>query len=169
MIDISDSNVHLPITSCISTPSIPLALLRCIVHCGQALVDPSSITIMIHTTLCAFNEHTLIVIINFFSSFSLDEILLVFMTLKMCSHIFHNVCLDKWIASICSHDIFPVSHLTKLIISFKHQNLQGGLDALSLYYWSLLMQAFVSQALTRMISPLRKENACNTMLKQLVY
>jgi hypothetical protein len=30
------------------------------IHRGQVLVDPSSITIMIHTTLCAFNEHTLI-------------------------------------------------------------------------------------------------------------
>jgi hypothetical protein len=32
------------------------------VHRGQALVNPSSITIMIHTTLCEFNEHTLIVL-----------------------------------------------------------------------------------------------------------
>jgi hypothetical protein len=52
------------------------------VHRGQAIVDPSSITIMIHATLCVFTEHTLIVIINLFSSFSVDEILLVFMMLK---------------------------------------------------------------------------------------
>jgi hypothetical protein len=48
------------ITSGTSTPSLPLALLQCMVHRGQVLVDPSSITIMIHTTLCVFNEHTLI-------------------------------------------------------------------------------------------------------------
>jgi hypothetical protein len=41
-------------------PSLPLALLRCMVHRDQALVDPSSITIMIHTTLCVLNEHTMI-------------------------------------------------------------------------------------------------------------
>jgi hypothetical protein len=97
------------------------------VHHGQALVDPSSITIMIHTTLCVFNEHTLVVIISPLSSFSLDEILLVFMTLRIYNHIVHNICLVKWIASIYSQDIFPVSHLAKLIssliiLSFKHQN-----------------------------------------------
>jgi hypothetical protein len=58
------------------------------------------------------------------------------MTLKICKHIGHNVCLIKWIISIYSYDIFPVSHLAKLIssliiLSFKHQNPQGGLDALS--------------------------------------
>jgi hypothetical protein len=63
-------------------PSLPLALLQCMVHRSQALVDPSAITIMIHTTLCVFNEQTLIVIFNSFSSFSFDEILLVFTTLK---------------------------------------------------------------------------------------
>jgi hypothetical protein len=107
------------------------------VHRSQALVDPSSITIMIHTTLCVFNEHTLVVIINSFSSFSLDENLLVFMTLRIYNHIGHNICLVKWIASIHSQDIFPISRLAKLIISliilsFKHQNPQGGLDALSI-------------------------------------
>jgi hypothetical protein len=107
------------------------------VHRGQALVDTSSITIMIHTTLCVFNEHMLIVIINPFSSFSLDEILLVFMTLRIYNHVGHNICLAKWIASIHSQDIFPVSHLAKLIsplilLSFKHQNPQEGLDALSI-------------------------------------
>jgi hypothetical protein len=54
----------------------------------------------------------------------------------MYNHIGHNVCLVKWIASIHPQDIYPVSHLAKLIISlivlsFKHQNPQGGLDALS--------------------------------------
>jgi hypothetical protein len=90
------------------------------VHHGQVLVDPSSITIMIHTTLCAFDELTLIILcnvdvdeylhvlnifygdnrheaymINLFSSFSVDEILFVFMTFKMCNQIDHNVCLDE--------------------------------------------------------------------------
>jgi hypothetical protein len=107
------------------------------VHYGQALVDPSSITIMIHTTLCVFNKHALVVIINSFSSFSLDEILLVFMTLRIYNHISYNVCLIKWIALIHSQDIFPASHLAKLIsslivLSFKHQNPQGELDALSI-------------------------------------
>jgi hypothetical protein len=74
-------------------------------HRGQALVDPSSITIMIHTTLCVFNEDTLTVIINPFSSFLLDEILLVFMTLGIYNDIGHNFCLGKWIASIHSQDI----------------------------------------------------------------
>jgi hypothetical protein len=59
------------------------------------------------------------------------------MTLKICKHIGHNVCLVKWIASIYSYDIFPISHLAKLIssliiLSFTHQNPQGGLDALSI-------------------------------------
>jgi hypothetical protein len=114
------------------------------VHHGQALVDPSSITIMIHTTLCVFNEHTLIVIINpLISSFSLDEILLVFMTLGIYNHISHNLCLGKWIASIHSHDIFHVSHLAKLIssliiLSFKHQNPQRGLDALSISHFLVI-------------------------------
>jgi hypothetical protein len=49
------------------------------VHRGHALVDSSSITIMIHTTLRV----------------SFDEILLVHMTFKMCSHIGHNMCLDE--------------------------------------------------------------------------
>jgi hypothetical protein len=59
------------------------------------------------------------------------------MTLKICKYIGHNVCLVKWIASIYSSNIFPVSHFAKLIsaliiLSFKHQNPQGGLDALSI-------------------------------------
>jgi hypothetical protein len=80
MIDILDSTKHLPfsITSGTSTPSLPLTLLRCMVHRDQALVDPSSITIMILTTLCVFNELTLIILINSFSSFFLNEVLLVF-------------------------------------------------------------------------------------------
>jgi hypothetical protein len=117
--------------------SLPLALLQSTVHCSQALIDPSSITIMIHITLCVFNKHTLVVIINSFSSFSLDEIPLVFMTLRIYNHNGHNICLVEWIASIHSQDIFPVSHLAKLIsplilLSFKHQNPQEGLDALSI-------------------------------------
>jgi hypothetical protein len=66
MIDILDSNIHLPfsITFGTSTPRLLLALLRCMVHHGQALVDPSSITIMIHTTLCVFNELALIILCN---------------------------------------------------------------------------------------------------------
>jgi hypothetical protein len=75
--------------------------------------------------------------INVFSSFSLDEVLLISMTLRMYNHIGHNVCLVKWIASIHSQDLFSVSHLAKLItslivLSFKHQNPQEGLDALSM-------------------------------------
>jgi hypothetical protein len=31
------------------------------VHHGHVRVDPSSITIMVHTTLCVFNEHMMIV------------------------------------------------------------------------------------------------------------
>jgi hypothetical protein len=59
------------------------------------------------------------------------------MMLKICKHISHNVCLLKWIASIYSYDVFPISHLSKLIssliiLSFKHQNPQGALDAPSL-------------------------------------
>jgi hypothetical protein len=99
------------ITSGTSMSCLPLALHRCMVHHGQALVDPSSITIMIHNS-CVFNEHTLIVIINSFSYF-----LLIFMTLKICKHIGHNVCLVKWITSIYSYAIFPVSHLVKFITS----------------------------------------------------
>jgi hypothetical protein len=63
MIDVLDSTIHFPfsIPSGTSMPSLPLALLRSMVHHGQAFVDPSSITIMIHTILCVFNTHTLIV------------------------------------------------------------------------------------------------------------
>jgi hypothetical protein len=46
------------------------------VHHGQVFVDPSSITIMMLTTLCVFNELTLIILINSFSSFFLNEVLL---------------------------------------------------------------------------------------------
>jgi hypothetical protein len=51
-----------------STPKPPLALLWYMVHRGQALIDTSSITIMIHTTLYVCNELTLIIMINSFSS-----------------------------------------------------------------------------------------------------
>jgi hypothetical protein len=97
MIDISDSIIHLPfsISSSTSTSSLSLALLRCMIHHDQVLIDPSSITIMIHTTLCVFNMLMLIIIINSFSSFFLNKVFLVFMTFKMCSYIAYNVCLDE--------------------------------------------------------------------------
>jgi hypothetical protein len=56
------------ITTGTSTLRLSRALLQCMVHRGQALVGPSSITIMIHTTLCVFNELMLIIMINSFSS-----------------------------------------------------------------------------------------------------
>jgi hypothetical protein len=139
MIDISDSNIHLHLLHHIrylvaksSTCSSPMY--------GSSRPSPCWFFFNHHHdphNSCVFNEHTLIVVINSFSSFSLDEILLIFMTLKICKHIGHNVCLVKWIALIYSYDIFPVSHLAKLIssliiLSFKHQNLQGGLDTLSI-------------------------------------
>jgi hypothetical protein len=70
------------------------------------------------------------------------------MTFKMCNQIGHNICLDKWIASTLLQDIFPVSHLAKLIssliiLSFKHQNLLGGLDALSVYNKELVWLTLV--------------------------
>jgi hypothetical protein len=54
-------NIHLSIsiTYGSSTPRLPLALLRCMVHRGQVLVNPSSTTIVSHTTLHVF--HTLII------------------------------------------------------------------------------------------------------------
>jgi hypothetical protein len=66
LIDTSDSNIHLPfsITSGTLTPSLPLALLWCMVHRGQALVDHSSITIMIHMTLYPSDELMLIILCN---------------------------------------------------------------------------------------------------------
>jgi hypothetical protein len=146
MIDIVDSNIHLPLLHHIryldtksSTCSSPMY--------GSSRPRPCWSFFNHHHdphNSCVFNEHTLIVVINSFSSFSLDEILLIFMTLKICKHIGHNVCLVKWIASIYSYDIFPVSHLAKLIsslivLSFKHQNPQGGLDALSISPFRWLM------------------------------
>jgi hypothetical protein len=46
-------NIHLPfsITYGFSTPRLPLALLWCIVNRDQVLVNPSSTTILSHTTL----------------------------------------------------------------------------------------------------------------------
>jgi hypothetical protein len=38
----------------------PLALLRCMVHHSQVLVNPSSITIMIHTYLRVFDKLTFV-------------------------------------------------------------------------------------------------------------
>jgi hypothetical protein len=65
-IDTSDSNIHLrfSIASGTSTPRLPLALLRCVVHHGQVLVDASSITIMIHTPLHVFDKLMLAIICN---------------------------------------------------------------------------------------------------------
>jgi hypothetical protein len=63
-------------------PSLLLALLRCMVHRDQDLVHPSPITIMILTTLCVFNELTLIILINPFSSFFLNEVLLIFIDIQ---------------------------------------------------------------------------------------
>jgi hypothetical protein len=51
---------------------------------------------MIHTTLCAYVDNYMI---NLFSSFAFDEILLVFMTFKICNQIAHHVCIDERIAS----------------------------------------------------------------------
>jgi hypothetical protein len=64
LIDILNSNIHFlfSIRSNTLMPSLPLALLQYMVHCGEVIVDPSSITIMIHTTLCVFKEHMLIVL-----------------------------------------------------------------------------------------------------------
>jgi hypothetical protein len=146
MIDISESNIHLPLLHHIwyldaksSTCSSPMYGSSRPSLCWSFFNhhhDP-------HNS-CVFNEHMLIVIINPFSSFSLDEILLIFMMLKICKYIIHNICLIKWIASIYSYDIFPVSHLAKLISSliillFKHQNPQRGLDALSISPFCWLM------------------------------
>jgi hypothetical protein len=66
LIDTSDSNIHLPfsITSGTLTPKLLLALLRCMVHRGQVLVDPSSITIMIHTPLHVFEKLMLVILCN---------------------------------------------------------------------------------------------------------
>jgi hypothetical protein len=44
------------ITSGTSTPRLPLALLRSMVHHGQVLVNPSSTTIMSHTSLHVFHR-----------------------------------------------------------------------------------------------------------------
>jgi hypothetical protein len=59
------------------------------------------------------------------------------MMLKMCNLIFYNVCLDERIALIYSHDIFPVSHLAKLISSLivcrsNTKTHKRGLDVLSI-------------------------------------
>jgi hypothetical protein len=142
MIDISDSNIHLPLlhhiwyldakSSNCSSPMYGLSRPSPYWSFFNHHHDPYN--------SCVFNEHTLIVMINSFSYFSLDEILLIFMTLKIFKQIGHNVCLVKWIASIYFYDIFPVSHLTKLIsfliiLSLKHQNSQAGLDTLSRMHW----------------------------------
>jgi hypothetical protein len=62
------------------------------------------------------------------------------------------------IASIYSYDIFPISHLAKLIssliiLSFKHQNQQGGLDALSLVKITLAQKRIRSQSARKATLP----------------
>jgi hypothetical protein len=54
-------NIHLPfsITSGISMPRLLLALLWCMVHRGQVFANPSSTTIMAHTSLHVFHRHIL--------------------------------------------------------------------------------------------------------------
>jgi hypothetical protein len=94
MINISESNIHLPLLHHnwyldVKTPACSSPIM---IHQGQVIIDPSSTTIMIHTTLCVFNELTLIIIINSFFSFFLNEVLLIFMTFKMCNHIGYNIC-----------------------------------------------------------------------------
>jgi hypothetical protein len=51
-------NIHLPfsITSGTSTPRLSLALLWCMVYHGKILVNPSSTTIMSHTSLHVLNR-----------------------------------------------------------------------------------------------------------------
>jgi hypothetical protein len=51
-------NIHLPfpITFGTSTPRLPLAILRCMVHRGRVLVNPSSTTIMSHISLHVFHR-----------------------------------------------------------------------------------------------------------------
>jgi hypothetical protein len=62
LINTSDSNIHFPfsITSSTSMPILSFAFLRCMVHCSQSLVNPSSTTIMIHTSLCVFDKLTFV-------------------------------------------------------------------------------------------------------------
>jgi hypothetical protein len=117
-IDISDSNIHLLFSVIFDTSmsSIPLALLRCMVHYSQVLFHPSSIIIMIHTSLRVFDKLTFVTILYvdvdeyifmssirfkveidirhrcliFCSSFSFDEILLVIRHKQICSQHCHN-------------------------------------------------------------------------------
>jgi hypothetical protein len=51
-------NIHLPffITSHTLMPRLPLTLLRCMVHHGQVLINPSSTTILSHTSLYVFHR-----------------------------------------------------------------------------------------------------------------
>jgi hypothetical protein len=64
-IDISDSNIHFlfSITCGTSMSSFSLALLQCMVHCSQVLVDPSLITVMIHTSLRVFDKLTFVTLL----------------------------------------------------------------------------------------------------------
>jgi hypothetical protein len=105
------------------------------VYHNQVLVDPSSITIMIHMTLCAFDELMLIILCNV--HFYLAQILCKCDTTMPPLFAMSIICLGERLASTLLQDIFPVSHLAKLIsslinLSFKHQKPLGGLDALSI-------------------------------------
>jgi hypothetical protein len=64
-IDTLDSNIHLPlsITSSTSMSSPMLALLKWMIHRIQVLVDPSLITIMIHTSLHVFDKLTFVTLL----------------------------------------------------------------------------------------------------------
>jgi hypothetical protein len=113
LIETSESTIHLPfsITSYTSMARLPLTLLWCMVHRSQVLVDPSSTTILIHTSLHVFDNLMLVILcydvdeyvfipwiyskikidMNYMwsilcSSFSLDEILLI---------IWHSKCVIK--------------------------------------------------------------------------
>jgi hypothetical protein len=118
-IDTLDSNIHLPfsITSSTSMSSPMLALLKWMIHRIQVLVDPSLITIMIHTSLHVFDKLTFVTllfvdvdeyvfrssiyfkvaidmrhrssILCSFSSF--DEIPLVIWHTQICNHHCYNV------------------------------------------------------------------------------
>jgi hypothetical protein len=63
-------NIHVPfsITFGTSTLRLPLALLRCMIHRGHVLVNPSSTIILYHTSLYVF--HTLIL----WKPFSYDQV-----------------------------------------------------------------------------------------------
>jgi hypothetical protein len=64
-------NIHLPFsnTSGTSMPRLPLALLRCMIHHDQVLVNPTSTIIMSHTSFHVFHRlilENLLLMINLF-------------------------------------------------------------------------------------------------------